>query len=184
MMDSTKDTSVRAGIPAQLLQGITGHPSHFLDVTGPANAKALSVVSFKAVERTGSAYRIVIELTHPEALTREDYLGRDARFTIAPAATDGFADSSGPSMPRTFNRCITGFSSIKATRNFSAYRVAVQAHIARLNFVGHEKYLDSAVVPAGDAAAARGPPDALAGDTVAEHHVPSPSITHTPRVAP
>jgi type VI secretion system secreted protein VgrG len=136
MMDSTKDTSARAGIPAQLLQGITGHPSYFLDVTGPANAKALSVVSFEAVERTGSACRIVTELTHPEALTREDYLGHNARFTIAPAATDGFANSSGPSMPRTFNRCITGFSSIKATRNFSEW---LCRHISRVSTLSATK---------------------------------------------
>jgi type VI secretion system secreted protein VgrG len=165
MIDSIVQASARSGTPSQLLQGITGHPSYFLDVTGPANAKALSVVSFEAVERIGEPYRIAIELTHPEALTREDYLGRDARFTIAPAASDGFADSSGPSALRTLSRCITGFSSIKATRNFSSYRVAVQAHIARFNFVGYEKYLDSAVVPAGDAAAARESPDASSPNT-------------------
>jgi hypothetical protein len=184
MIDSIVQASARAGTPPQPLQGITGHPSYFLDVTGPANAKALSVVSFEAVERIGEPYRIVIEVTHPEALKREDYLGRDARFTVAPAATAEFADSAGPSTPRTLGRCVTGFSPIKTMRNFSAYRVVVQAHIARLDFVGHEKYLDSAAVRACDAATARGSPDASAGDTVAGHRAPAQSITHTPRVAP
>jgi len=133
MNDSIVQTSAHASAAAQLPTNGISQPSYFLDVTGPANAKALSVVSFEAVERIGSAYRIVIELTHPEVLAREDYLGRDARFTIAPGVTDDFAESLSPSTPRTFSGCITGFSQIKTTRDFSAYRIVVEAHIARLN---------------------------------------------------
>ena len=133
MIDSIVTASARAGTPAQLLQGITGHPSYFLDVTGPANAKALSVVSFEAVERIGETYRIVIELTHPEVLAREDYLGRDARFTIASGDADLAEGAAGTATSRTFSGCITGFSQIKTTRDFSAYRLVVEAHIARLN---------------------------------------------------
>ena len=133
MNDSIVQTSARASAAAQLPTKASSQPSYFLDVTGPANTQALSVVSFEAVERMGSAYRIVIELTHPEVLAREDYLGRDARFTIAPGVTDDFAVGSSPSTSRVFNGCITGFSQIKTTRDFSAYRLVVEAHIARLN---------------------------------------------------
>ena len=133
MSDSTKDASVQTGALTPLLANATGRQSYFLDVTGPANSKALSVVSFEAVERMGDPYRIVIELTHPEALAREDYLGRDARFSIALADAEAGADSSATTAPRTFSGCITGFSQIKTTRDFSAYRIVVEAHIARLN---------------------------------------------------
>jgi len=133
MSDSTKDASAHTGTLTPLLANATGRQSYFLDVTGPANAKALSVVSFEAVERMGDPYRIVIELTHPEALVREDYLGRDARFTIAPADADALIESSATTAPRTFSGCITGFSQIKTTRDFSAYRIVVEAHIARLS---------------------------------------------------
>ena len=103
MIDSTVQPSARAGAAAKLPTNGISQQSYFLDVTGPANAQALSVVSFEAVERIGEAYRIVIELTHPEVLAREDYLGRDARFTIAPAIADGFTDSSSTPTPRTFS---------------------------------------------------------------------------------
>ena len=106
------------------LKALTGRQAYFLDVLGTANAKDLSVVSFKAVERMGEPYRITIELTHPDKLSRSDYLGRDASFTIAPA--DG-------SEPRVFSGCITRFSKTKTTKDFSSYRFVVEAHIARLN---------------------------------------------------
>ncbi|WP_175948453.1 type VI secretion system Vgr family protein [Burkholderia pyrrocinia] len=109
---------------AKDLKVMTGRQSYFLDVPGTVNAKDLSVVSFKAVERMGEPYWITIELTHPDKLSRSDYLGRDASFTIAPA--DG-------SEPRVFSGCITRFSKTKTTKDFSSYRFVVEAHIARLN---------------------------------------------------
>ncbi|WP_308706117.1 type VI secretion system tip protein VgrG [Paraburkholderia sp. BL25I1N1] len=102
---------------------MTVQQSYFLDVTGPGNGRDLSVVSFTAVERMGEPYRVTVELTHPESLARADYLGRDATFTIQPA--DGTA-------PRVFAGCITGFSRTKTTKDFSGYRIVVEAHIARL----------------------------------------------------
>jgi type VI secretion system secreted protein VgrG len=104
--------------------GLTGRQSYFLDVTGPANSRELSVVSFTAVERLGEPYRITIELTHTESLARGDYLGHDAAFTIAPV--DG-------TEPRVFSGCITRFSKTKTTKDFSSYELVVEAHIARLN---------------------------------------------------
>ncbi|APR35974.1 type VI secretion system Vgr family protein [Paraburkholderia sp. SOS3] len=109
---------------AKDLKALAGRQSYFLDVPGTANAKHLSVVSFNAVERMGEPYRITIGLTHPDRLSRSDYLGRDATFTIAPA--DG-------SEPRVFSGCVTRFSKTKTTQDFSSYRFVVEAHIARLN---------------------------------------------------
>lgn len=100
-----------------------GQQSYFLEVLGAAHDKAPSVVSFEAVEKMGEPYRITIDLTHPDALARGDYLGRDAIFTLASA--DG-------TEPRKFSGCITRFSKLKTTNDFSAYRVVVEAHLARL----------------------------------------------------
>src|SRR5271156_6118855 len=101
---------------------LTGKKSYFLDVTGPANGRDLSVVSFTAVERMGEPYRITMELTHQGGLARGDYLGRDATFRIDPA------DGSGP---RVFAGCVTRFSKLKTTKDFSSYRIVVEAHLAR-----------------------------------------------------
>jgi type VI secretion system secreted protein VgrG len=122
MADLLKNVGTYAKDP----KATTGRQSCFLDVTGPANGRELSVVSFKAVERMGEPYRITIELTHPDSLTRGDYLNRDATFTIDPA--DG-------SEPRVFAGCITRFSRTKTTKDFSSYRIVVEAHIARLGLV-------------------------------------------------
>jgi type VI secretion system secreted protein VgrG len=102
---------------------LMGRQSYFVEVIGPANSRQLSVVSFSAIERMGDPYRVTIELTHPDSLTRADYLGRDATFTIDPADA---------SEPRTFAGCITSFSRTKTTKDFTSYRIVVEAHIARL----------------------------------------------------
>ncbi|MGZ2746674.1 type VI secretion system Vgr family protein [Burkholderia stagnalis] len=102
---------------------MTGRQSYFLDVSGVSESRELSVVSFTATERMGDPYRIVIELTHPKFLARGDYLGRDASFTIEPP---------NGARPRVFAGCITHFAKTKTTRDFSRYRIVVEAHIARL----------------------------------------------------
>ncbi len=113
-------SAISARIAPQIL---TGRQSYHLDVQGPANGIALSVVSFEGVERMGEPYRFSIELTHPAHLQRADYLGCDATFTID--AADGVES-------RTFCGCITRFSKLKTTADFSSYRIVVEAHIARL----------------------------------------------------
>nr|WP_174772082.1 type VI secretion system Vgr family protein [Paraburkholderia sp. SG-MS1] len=108
---------------ANSLKALASRQPYFLGVTGPANGRELSVVSFVAVERMGDPYRITVELTHPDVLSRGDYLGRDATFTIDPS--DG-------TEPRVFAGCITRFSRTKTTKDFSGYRIVVEPHIARL----------------------------------------------------
>ncbi|WP_084636135.1 type VI secretion system Vgr family protein [Burkholderia metallica] len=104
-------------------EAVTGRQAYFLDVAGSASGRELSVVSFTATERIGDPYRIVIELTHPDSLLRGDYLGRDATFTIAPE--DG-------TRSRVFAGCVTHFAKTKTTKDFSLYRLVVEAHTARL----------------------------------------------------
>ncbi|MGQ7933541.1 type VI secretion system Vgr family protein [Paraburkholderia sp. D1E] len=104
---------------------ITGRQPYFVDVPGTANAKDLSVVSFEATERMGEPYRITIILTHQDRLSRSDYLGKDAVFSIVRE----------DAAPRKFSGCITRFSKTKTTKDFSSYEIVVEAHIARLTLV-------------------------------------------------
>ncbi|MEZ0606522.1 type VI secretion system Vgr family protein [Paraburkholderia sp. IW21] len=106
-------------------KAITGRQSYFVEVPGTANAKDLSVVSFEATERMGAPYRITIILTHPDSLSRSDYLGKDAAFSIVPENA----------APRKFSGCITRFSKTRKTKDFSSYEIVVEAHIARLKLV-------------------------------------------------
>jgi len=102
---------------------VTGHQPYRLEVIGPANGVALSVVSFDAVERMSEPYRITIELTHREDLARADYLGRDASFSINPIEGGE---------PRKWSGWISSFSKLKTTADFSSYRLVVEAHTAKL----------------------------------------------------
>ncbi|BDB27451.1 hypothetical protein CTP10_R48590 [Cupriavidus sp. P-10] len=101
----------------------TGRQAYFLEVPGTASAAALSVVSFEAVERMGAPYVVTIQLTHPLALSRADYLGREATFLIAPA-------NGGE--PRKFAGCITHFRQTRQTRDFGGYESVVGPLVARL----------------------------------------------------
>jgi type VI secretion system secreted protein VgrG len=107
-----------------------GQQSYFVDVPGTASAKALSVISFEATERMGEPYKITIELAHADELPRNDFLGRDASFTIAPA--DNLLDGVSEAPARIFRGCVTSFTHTKTTADFHSYRVVIEAHIARL----------------------------------------------------
>ena len=120
----------------RVARAVTG-PYH-LDVPGTDSAQALSVVSFEAIERLGEPYRITIELTHPDELARADYLGKDAAFSI---------DSDEGREPRKFSGCITGFSKLKATEDFTAYQVVVEAHVARLRIVRNTRIFQHKTSP-------------------------------------
>jgi len=125
--------SVESGYKA-----LTGQQHYFLEVMGPANGVALSVVSFEAVEKIGEPYRITIDLTHPHVLARGDYLGRDAVFTIDPVDL---------TEPRKFSGCITRFSQVKTSKDFTAYRIVVEAHIARLKLTRASRIYQNRTAP-------------------------------------
>ena len=138
-MAEWQETSGAVGaVIERAVRAITGRQSYHLDVIGPANGMALSVVSFEAIERMGEPYRITIELTHPEELARADYLGRDANFSI---------DSADGAEPRKFCGCITEFSKLKTTADFSSYRIVVEAHIARLGLVTSSRIYQNQSAP-------------------------------------
>ena len=98
------------------------HQHYFVDVLGTSSAAALSVVSCRIVERMGEAWSITVDLTHPDALSRKDYLNKDATFTLA--AENGEA--------RRFSGYIDTFSKLKTTKDLCTYRFVLRAHVARL----------------------------------------------------
>ncbi|SCU74071.1 Rhs element Vgr protein [Cupriavidus necator] len=106
-----------------LLKRITGRQAYSVEVPGTASATALSVVAFVAVERLGDPYTVTIQLTHPLALDRADYLGKEATFRIDPA--DG-------TEPRQFAGCITRFSKTRQTHDFCGYEIVIEPLVARL----------------------------------------------------
>ncbi|TPQ40154.1 type VI secretion system Vgr family protein [Cupriavidus pinatubonensis] len=108
---------------SDLPKGITGRQAYFLEVPSAPTAAALSVVSFKAVERLGEPYVVTVQLTHPLELDRADYLGRDAAFVI---------DAADGDEPRRFAGCITRFAKTRQTRDFAAYEMVVEPLVARL----------------------------------------------------
>jgi len=108
-------------LPAKL---ITGRQACRLTVPGTASAEGLSVETFRARVAICEPYLIPITLTHPDALDRADYVGRDATFTIDYG--DGLA-------PRTFCGYILHFSKLKTTSDFSSYKITVVPHIRRLD---------------------------------------------------
>ena len=117
---------------------VTGHQPYRLEVIGPANGVALSVVSFDAVERIGEPYRITIELTHREDLARADYLGRDASFSINPIEGGE---------PRKWSGWISSFSKLKTTADFRSYRLVVEAHTAKLRLTTSTRIFRNKTAP-------------------------------------
>ncbi|KQR78470.1 type IV secretion protein Rhs [Burkholderia sp. Leaf177] len=104
---------------------IRQQPYH-LDVPSAANSKDISVISFIAREAMATPYEITIELTHPELLTRADYLGRDGHFTIT-------AEDS--AQPRVYRGIVTQFKRIKKTKDFFRYTIVVCSQIKRLGLL-------------------------------------------------
>src|SRR5260370_36896034 len=102
---------------------VTGRQAYYVDVPSAANAKDLSVVSYHAGEGMSVPYEITVEVTHPEQLTRADFLGRDAHFTIT--AEDG-------SPPRIYTGILVSLIRTKKTKEAFHYTVRKQTP-TRLN---------------------------------------------------
>nr|WP_245763395.1 type VI secretion system Vgr family protein [Paraburkholderia diazotrophica] len=115
----------------------TGRQAYFLDVPGIEGAGALSVVSFEATERLGEPYRITLRLTHPDALSRADYLGRNATLSIV----------TEHAQRRTFAGWITRFARLKTTRDFTSYELAVEAHVAKLAHIRTSRIYQHVTAP-------------------------------------
>jgi type VI secretion system secreted protein VgrG len=80
---------------------------------------------------------VIIELTHPEQLSRADYLSLDATFSIVPE--DGKA--------RKFSGFIERFSTIQTRNDYVKYEIALKSHIGRLATVTRNRILQHASTP-------------------------------------
>jgi type VI secretion system secreted protein VgrG len=112
------------GNPDARFNAFNSHQPYHLHVPGTVSAALLSVVSFRAIEKLGALYCVNVQLTHPLALSRTDYLGKEASFAIAGS---GLHDAS-----RTFSGCITRFSQIRRTGDEYTYDIVIEPLVARL----------------------------------------------------
>jgi len=105
---------------------VTSLQAYHVDVPSATNAKDISVVSYSAREGMASPYEITIEFTHPELLSRADYLGRDGHFTIT-------AEDSAE--PRVYCGVIVQFKRTKKTKDFFRYTIVIASQMARLGLL-------------------------------------------------
>ncbi|WP_031363523.1 type VI secretion system Vgr family protein [Caballeronia sordidicola] len=105
---------------------ITGRQAYHVDVPSAANAKDLSVVSYHLREAMNEPYEITIQLTHPEQLTRADFLGRDAHFTVS--AEDSLE-------PREYRGILVSLIRTKKTKDAFHYTFVIKSQLSRLSLV-------------------------------------------------
>jgi type VI secretion system secreted protein VgrG len=103
-----------------------GRQAYHLDVPSASNSKDISVISYHARESMATPYEITIEFTHPELLSRADYLGRDGHFTIS-------AEDS--SEPRVYRGITKSFKRIKKTKDYYRYTIVVVSQMDRLDLL-------------------------------------------------
>jgi type VI secretion system secreted protein VgrG len=120
-----------------LRRGVAGRQAYFLDVPGTASAAALSVVSFRAIEKMGAPTEVRIELTHPQQLARADYLNLDACFSVV--ADDGAV--------KKFSGYIERFSTVQTTNDFTKYEITLKSHFGRLQAVTNTQVYQHLTIP-------------------------------------
>jgi type VI secretion system secreted protein VgrG len=119
-------TDQRAGLHRLHGSRVKSLQAYHVDVPSAADAKDISVVSYNAREDLASPYEITIEFTHPELLSRTDYLGRDGHFTIT-------AEDS--TEPRVYRGIVVQFKRIKKTKDFFRYTIVIASQMARLGLL-------------------------------------------------
>jgi len=120
------ETDQRAGSQRSPGTLVTGRQAYHVDVPSTPNAKDLSVVSFHLREAMSEPYEAVVEVTHPEQLSRADFLGRDAHFTIT-------AEDS--SEPRVYRGILMSLVRTKKTKDEFHYTFVIRSQITRLGLV-------------------------------------------------
>ena len=120
------ETDRSAGLKRSHGSRVTGLQAYHVDIPSAANAKDISVVSYSAREGMALPYEITIEFTHPELLSRADYLGRDGHFTIT-------AEDS--TEPRIYRGVVVKFKRIKKTKDFFRYTIVIEPQITRLRLL-------------------------------------------------
>ncbi|NIE68006.1 type VI secretion system Vgr family protein [Burkholderia sp. Ax-1719] len=101
---------------------LTGRQAYFLEVSGTDSASQISVVAFKATERLGEPNVVRIELTHPQQLSRAEYLNREGTFRIV--AEDATT--------KQFSGYIERFSTVQTTKDYTKYEVVLKSRFGRL----------------------------------------------------
>ncbi|SAL17011.1 Rhs element Vgr protein [Caballeronia udeis] len=120
------ETNQTAGLQRSHDSRVKSLQTYHVDVPSAANAKDISVVSYSAREGMASPYEITIEFTHPELLSRADYLGRDGHFAIT-------AEDSAE--PRVYRGIVAKFKRIKKTKDFFSYTIVITSQMARLGLL-------------------------------------------------
>jgi type VI secretion system secreted protein VgrG len=120
------ETDRSAGLQRSYGSHVKSLQAYHVDVPSAANAKDISVVSYSAREGMASPYEITIEFTHPELLSRADYLGRDGHFRIS-------AEDSAE--PRVYCGIIVKFKRIKKTKDFFRYTIVIASQMERLRLL-------------------------------------------------
>ncbi|SAL76936.1 Rhs element Vgr protein [Caballeronia peredens] len=116
---------------------VTGRQANHLEVPGTEGASLLSVSSYEAIEKMGEPVAITIQVSHPRAISRRDYLNRDASFSFT--SDDG--------VERKFSGFIQSFSKLKTTNDFVSYRVVLKSHLARLQGIRTTKIYQHQTIP-------------------------------------
>jgi len=115
VLDQTEHAASRAF-------AVSGRQASYLDVPGTESAGLLSVASYDITERMGDPVTISIRISHPRAISRRDYLNREASFSFT--SDDG--------VKRKFSGFIAAFSKLKTTHDFVSYEVVIKSRLARL----------------------------------------------------
>ncbi|SAL70813.1 Rhs element Vgr protein [Caballeronia peredens] len=116
---------------------VTGRQAHHLEVPGTESASLLSVSSYEAIEKMGEPVAITIQVSHPRAISRRDYLSRDASFSLT--SDDG--------VKRKFSGFIASFSKLKTTNDFVSYQIVLKSHLARLQGIRTTKIYQHQTIP-------------------------------------
>src|SRR3978361_1928843 len=110
------ETDQKAGLQRSHGSRLKSLQADHLDVPSAANTKDISVVSYSAREGMALPYEITVEFTHPEPLSRADYLGRDGHFAI---------DAEDSTEPRLYRGIVVQFKRTKKTKDFFSYTIVI-----------------------------------------------------------
>jgi type VI secretion system secreted protein VgrG len=109
-----------------LRQAISGRQEYRLEIFGAEEkAQGFSVISCEVKERMGDPVVLTLELTHPNRLSRNHFLGKDARFSMSPLGATA----------REYSGFVASYTTLKTSADFTKYRVVVKSHLARLDGV-------------------------------------------------
>ncbi|WP_027212351.1 DUF2345 domain-containing protein [Burkholderia sp. WSM2232] len=121
----------------RLSTALTGRQTYHLNVPATPAARELSVMAFTATERMGAPTEIRIVATHPQQLSRVDFLNQDATFSIT--QSDGTV--------RKFSGFIERLSTIKTTRDEVKHEFLLRSHYGRLAAVTRTKIYQHVSTP-------------------------------------